>query len=59
MFFETFLKKINKKGFSKSPLVLLLCRSCCATAVVRRQWCEGICFAIKSFKYFFINQYAN
>ena len=36
MFFDTFLKK-NKKGFLKSFLVLLLSKSCCATAVVRRQ----------------------
>jgi hypothetical protein len=43
MFFETFLKKINKKGFSKSPLVLLLFvfDENSPGRVVRRQLCDG------------------
>ena len=63
MFFDTFLKKINKKGFSKSlwyycclfltkTVQVVLCDGSGATAVVRRQWCDISCFAIKSFKHF-------
>jgi hypothetical protein len=47
MFFDTFLKKINKKGFSK-----VLWYYCCPNRVVRRQWCDISCFAIKNSKHF-------
>jgi hypothetical protein len=48
MSFDTFFKK----GLYVIAFQVVLCAGSCATAVVRRQLCDGNCFAIKSSKYF-------